>query len=204
MKTKYWPTLVIGGIILAMGMGSQIGNQQYEGRIDVMIALILLIFGVASVIFGFKLRKLAKKGIKDTKDKEGIVKISKENNKAKYCKWSIAALIFAFLGGWLGIILGIIALFRIKKNPNLRGKTEAIVAIIISFPMMFIWVYLSVLDPMAFLPEESQASIYCQETCLEKENLQNSYIESDSENEYNYICSCLDSNKEIISQYGIS
>ncbi len=113
------------------------------------------------------------KGIKYLwhQSKKQSIKISKEEKKAKYCKWSTAALIFAMLGGWLGIVFGIIALFRIKKNPNLRGKTEAIVAIIIAFPMMFIWIYLSVLDPAAFLPTtyleevpqhiEDSCSTYC-------------------------------------------
>ncbi|KKL07691.1 hypothetical protein LCGC14_2583450, partial [marine sediment metagenome] len=107
MKTKFWPTLVIGGILLTAAS---------------TLNLLIIIFAILSVGYGFKLRRLAKKGIKDTKDKEGIAKLSKQKNESKYCGWSTAALIFAFLGGWLGIILGIIALFRIRKNPNLRGK----------------------------------------------------------------------------------
>ena len=97
------------------------------------------------------------KGIKYLwrQSKKQSIKVSKED-KHKYCGWSTAALIFAFLGGWLGIILGIIALFRIRKNPNLRGKGAAITAIIIAIPMAFIWIglsaFFSVLDPTALLP----------------------------------------------------
>ena len=150
-------------------------------------------------LFGF----IFYKGIKYLwyQSKKQSIKISKEENKAKYCKWSIAALIFAILGGWLGIVFGIIALFRIKKNPNLRGKTEAIVAIIIAFPMMFIWVYISVLDPTAFLPEEPQMKTYCEEICLEEQNLQNTYVEINPDNQSQYLCSCLDSDNYIVTQY---
>lgn len=204
MKTKYCLTLIIGGIFLVLNGLGQIGNQQYEGSVDIIIIFFFLTLGVASVIFGFKLRKLSKENIKDTKDKKYLTKISKEEHKAKYCKWSIAALIFAFLGGIVGIILGIIALFNIKKNPDLRGKGMAITAIIIALPMTFIWMYFSILDPSNFLPEESQIKIYCEEICIKEQNLQNVYIENDPNNISLYTCSCLNSNNEIISQYKLS
>ena len=190
MKTKFWPTLVIGGILLTAAS---------------TFNLLIIIFAILSVGYGFKLRRLAKKGIKDTKDKEGIAKLSKQKNESKYCGWSTAALIFAFLGGWIGIILGIIALFKIKKNPNLRGKGRAIAAIIIAIPMMFIWIFISVffsvLDPMALLPEESQMKSYCEEICLEEHDLENSYVEINPGNQSQYLCSCLDSDDYIIAQY---
>ncbi len=121
--------------------------------------------------------------------------------KTKYCKWAVAALIFAFLGGWLGIILGIIALFKIKKNPNLKGKGMAIIAIIISLPMIFIWLYFDALEPINFLPEESQMRIYCKELCLEEQNLQNTYVEINPDNQDQYLCSCLDSDNYVVMQY---
>ncbi len=123
--------------------------------------------------------------------------------KAKYCGWSIVALIFAFLGGLIGIILGIIALFKIKKNPNLRGKGMAITAIIISLPITFLWVYIQLLDPTNFLSEEAQVDIYCEDICLEEQNLDKSYFEINPDNQNQYICSCLNSDNEVIVQYEI-
>ena len=123
--------------------------------------------------------------------------------KAKYCGWSIAALIFAFLGGWIGIILGIIALFRIKKNPNLRGKGIAITAIIIALPIMFLGAYFQNLDPTKFLPEEYRVDTYCEDVCLEKENINKSYVEINPDNQSQYLCSCLDSENYILVQYEI-
>ncbi len=119
----------------------------------------------------------------------------------KYCGWAIASLIFAFLGGFIGIILGIIALFKIKKNPNLRGKGMAITAIIIALPIMFLWVYFENLDPTNFLPEESQAKLYCKDICLEKENLKESYIGINPDNQSQYLCSCVDSENYEIIEY---
>jgi len=195
MKTKYWWLWLIGGIyLLFAGLGSL-------ANINFGIPVFFIILGIITSIISLRLRKLKKKGIENSKK---IIKSTKDKNKSGYCGWSTAALIFAFLGGWVGIILGIIALFIIKKNPNLRGKGAAIAAIIIAFPMMFVWTFFSILDPMALLPEESQASIYCKEECLEEQNLHDSYVEINPDNQSQYICSCLDSNYEVIAQYEVS
>ncbi len=60
------------------------------------------------------------------------------------------------------------------------------------------------IDPMNFLPEESQAEIYCEEQCLEKHNLQNSYVDVISSNQNEYMCYCLDSNDDVIMQYELT
>jgi hypothetical protein len=64
MKTKYNITLIIGGIIF----GGSIGTGIVQGTMDIYTAIPIFIFAVLSVGYGFKLRILAKKGIKDTKE----------------------------------------------------------------------------------------------------------------------------------------
>lgn len=69
MKTKYWKIFVYGGILLAMGVGSQIGNPYL--KTDPYANLFMVIFAVISVGFGFKLRRMNKNGIQDTKQEKG-------------------------------------------------------------------------------------------------------------------------------------
>lgn len=206
MKTKFWPSFVAFGIVLASGIGTRTITSDYD-PVQAFVNLIIFVLAVLFVGYGLKLRRLKKKGIEDTKDKNYLVEVLKEKNKPRYCGWSIAALIFAFMGGWIGIILGIIALYKIKKNPNLSGKGIAITAIIISLPMMFFWLFIPnffyYLDPIALLPEESQMRIYCEDICLEEQNLQNSYVEINPGNQSEYLCSCLDSEDYIIAQYAV-
>ena len=67
MKTKYWGFYVFGGIYFAMAIGAQIGNREYSESAETTINLILIVFAVLSVGFGFKLRRLYKRGIENTK-----------------------------------------------------------------------------------------------------------------------------------------
>lgn len=67
MKTKYWWFYVFGGIYLSMAIGAQIGNKLYNGSSEAIVNLILIAFAVLSVGYGFKLRRLYKRGIESTK-----------------------------------------------------------------------------------------------------------------------------------------
>ena len=67
MGTKYWWFFVFGGIYIALAIRGQIGNKQIQGRSEVFVNLTMLIFAVLSIGFGFKLRRLQKKGIEYTK-----------------------------------------------------------------------------------------------------------------------------------------
>ncbi len=60
------------------------------------------------------------------------------------------------------------------------------------------------IEPINFLPEESQARIYCEELCLEEQDLQNSYVEINPDDQSQYLCSCLDSDNYIVTQYELS
>lgn len=62
MKTKYWPSFVIGGWwIIYMGFYS-------------VPSFLLVILGIISLGYGFKLKRLKKKGIEDTKKKKSFKK----------------------------------------------------------------------------------------------------------------------------------
>ena len=52
-----------------------------------------------------------------------------------WASWAIVAFIVALIPGFqfLGLIFGFIALSKIKKDPNLKGKWFAIIAIILGF-----------------------------------------------------------------------
>jgi hypothetical protein len=84
----------------------------------------------------------------------------------KTCIYSILSIIFAFLFGLLGLIFGIIALVKISKDPNLKGKELAIAGIIISVvigPIIFLMTigaiaYFGVLNPSNFLPVRCETS----------------------------------------------
>ncbi len=86
-----------------------------------------------------------------------------EKSSQKTSVLAILSLIFAFLFFPLGLILGIIALSEIKKNPNLKGKGIAIAGIIISLifiiSLLFLLVigysaYSGFLTPSTYLPSE--------------------------------------------------
>ena len=58
----------------------------------------------------------------------------------KTCIWSILSIVCAFLFSPLGIVFGIVALVRIKRNPTLKGKGLAIagIAIGVVLPLLFL------------------------------------------------------------------
>lgn len=76
--------------------------------------------------------------------------------------WAICAIITVFFLPILGIIFGIVALTKLKNNPNQKGKGLAIAAIIIGSAFIIILIifiimslaYYGVLKPQAFLPEK--------------------------------------------------
>jgi len=73
---------------------------------------------------------------------------------------AILALIFAFLMPLVGIVLAIIALVQIDKNPNMKGQGLAIAALIISIVIIPIFLvgigalaYFGILSTERFLPD---------------------------------------------------
>lgn len=121
-----------------------------------------------------------------------------------YSLWSCFALLFAMFGGLLGIVFGIVALYKIRKNPELKGKGLAITAIVIAIPVIAYFTIFSVLDPLNFLPPEYQLYYYCDEICSDEPRFNTSYIEINPENSSEHICSCLDRNSAFLSQYVIA
>lgn len=63
MKTKYNPSFIVLGVFIALGLGSQISRYGFD-----LGSLIVVIIAVLFLGYGIKLRRLAKKGIADTKD----------------------------------------------------------------------------------------------------------------------------------------
>ncbi len=77
------------------------------------------------------------------------------------CIYSILAIIFAFVLSPLGLVFGIMALVKIHKDPNLKGKVLAIIALFIAVWGCFVWfsllgslLYYGVLDTDVFIPEK--------------------------------------------------
>ena len=64
MKTKYWKFFVFAGVLLALSIGSQIGNKHLES--DPYVSPFFIAFAIIHVGFGLKLRKMNKKGNKNT------------------------------------------------------------------------------------------------------------------------------------------
>ncbi len=85
----------------------------------------------------------------------------KQKPKQKICVWSILSIIFAFLFSPLGIIFGIVALVKIKRDPSLKGKVLAIVGLVVGGFFFSLGVFvagiglksLGVMNPEKFLPE---------------------------------------------------
>jgi peptidyl-prolyl cis-trans isomerase B (cyclophilin B) len=86
-----------------------------------------------------------------------------EKSSQKTSVLAILSLIFAFIFCPIGLILGIIALSNIKKNPNIKGRGLAIAGIIISVVFMIIPLILIIiaysafsgyLSPASYLPSE--------------------------------------------------
>ena len=79
-----------------------------------------------------------------------------ELGSPRYSIIAIISFIFAFLFPPLGIVLGIIALNKIKKDSNLKGKGVSVAAlsvgifIIICFTLLYALLYMS--SPMAMAP----------------------------------------------------
>lgn len=65
MKTKFASTYIFFGIMLGAGVGIQITSMPKEPA-SAVANLIMLAFAVMTLGYGFKLRKLARKGITDT------------------------------------------------------------------------------------------------------------------------------------------
>ena len=68
MKTKHGNKLIFIGIFLAMSAGSQIARGEYQGGPGILAFLIIAILAILSVGYGRKLKRLEKKGIKDTNE----------------------------------------------------------------------------------------------------------------------------------------
>jgi len=66
-----------------------------------------------------------------------------EKSSQKTSILAILSLIFAFLFPLAGLILGIIALSEIKKNPSIKGRGLAIAGIIISSFSIIIYIFIS-------------------------------------------------------------
>ncbi len=62
MRTLHYNKLIWIGVFIALGLGSQIGR----GYSDPSVNFTMLVLAVLSMGYGFKLKRLAKKGIKDT------------------------------------------------------------------------------------------------------------------------------------------
>jgi len=171
---NFWWLLVISPIVLGM--------ISYLVMFDYSLFFILLTSSLfwTGIVFGFI--KAKRKG---------------------YTLWACFAILFALLGGILGIVFGIVALFKIKKNPKLKGKGLAITAIIIAIPIIFFYTFFQALDPVKFLPPESQLHMYCEEACWDEPNYNTTYVEINPDNSSEYICSCLDKDDYILSQYSI-
>jgi hypothetical protein len=120
-----------------------------------------------------------------------------------YTLWACFALLFAVLGGLLGIVFGAIALFKIRRNPKLKGKGLAIVAIIIAIPVALVFLFFQNLDPERFLPTQAQLEPYCAEACQEEPDYSAHLLELNPTNSSEYICSCLDTGQTILAQYVI-
>lgn len=71
-------------------------------------------------------------------------------HQQKMCIWSILSIIFAFLFPLLGIILGIVALIKIKENSNLKGKGLAIAGLTIGTLFLILSFVLIILFIMAW------------------------------------------------------
>lgn len=63
MNTKFWPTLVFGGIILGASAGYNVLRASTSA--EMLAGYIIIIFAIVSVGYGFKLKGLSKKGVKE-------------------------------------------------------------------------------------------------------------------------------------------
>jgi hypothetical protein len=76
---------------------------------------------------------------------EALKEVSNKDQTPTSNKTSVLAfwaLIFAIIIPIIGIILGILSFIQINKNKNLKGKTLAIIAIVISFFSIFFLIFL--------------------------------------------------------------
>ena len=103
---------------------------------------------------------------KKTKLKKDIEKKKKELNKEEQTDkkdvkektlsgMAVAGFVFAFLFGPVGLVLSIIALHRIKKDSQLRGRSLALAGFILSIvfivlPILLIIIIFFVLDQAIF------------------------------------------------------
>ncbi len=78
---------------------------------------------------------------------------------------AILALIFAFIMPIVGLILGIIALIQINKNPNIKGKGISIAAIIISVAWVLLLGLIIMIGITAYFGAFSPAR-YVSEFCV--------------------------------------
>lgn len=99
MKTKYYPWFIVLGVTTALGLGSEVSNHSIQS--SGLSNLVIIIIAVSFLGYGFKLKGLAKKGIKDTKDIKKTTQ-EKEVNMIKFRELSkplkVAVIISYILG----------------------------------------------------------------------------------------------------------
>jgi len=66
MKTKFWKSFVFLAILLGGGVAAQFGNSTDSA--EAVVNIIFIVLAVLTLGWAFKLRKLEKKGIKDTSE----------------------------------------------------------------------------------------------------------------------------------------
>ena len=144
---------------------------------------------------------------------KAIISYAELNKKGDYKSPGFFIMFYLFLMAmWLGFIP--IAMIQstlnktwkktdkrtIKKMPYIH---EWLIFILVPF-LIFSIITAAYIEPTNFLPEESleeQIKPYCEEACLEKEDLKSSYVRVNPNNQSQYICNCLDSKGYIIVRY---
>ena len=113
--------------------------------------------------------------------------VPSQSSGGKTSVLAILALVFGIIIPIVGIILGIIALVKIKKDPNLKGKGLAIAGIVIGAVWIFLWfililpmAYFGVLSPSSVMPTRciAEPGFYCEDYMVEGNTLTISFINS--------------------------
>ena len=221
MKTKYWATFVFFGMIFAASLLSPVSSQDATER---SVKMIFFFLAVIFLGYGYSLKKMAKKGIKDTKDydtpekkQKPIQYILKILFWIMFVLWIVSysiqtdyitPLLFIFSLSFLMITISTFVISIIHLT-RFKDKSFAIMSLFLS-SMILIIVFLiggimslsTIYGSDEYTTDELMA--YCQGICQDEPEAAYVSVEINPDNQSQYLCSCLDSDNNIIAEYGLS
>ncbi len=219
MKTKFWPIFVVLGIIFAGSLISPTSSQDAAGK---SVKTIFFFLAVIFLGYGYSLKKMIKRGIKDTKDygkpgekQKPIQYVLKFLFWIMFILWivsysiqvgtiTLSLLIFSLSFLMITIATFIISIIHLFK---FKDKSFSTVTLVLSSVILILTLVSSITSLSTTYETdeytEDELLDFCEELCIDEPKLEYVSLEVNPDNESNYLCYCQDADEEILSGYRI-